>query len=43
MEGLDLGQTSNPSLVWKRDVFKLNDDDDDDDDNDDDFSRKPLL
>ena len=28
MEGLDLGQTSNPSLAWKRDVFKLNDDDD---------------
>ena len=32
MEGLDLGQTSNPSLAWKRDVFKINDDDDDDDD-----------
>ena len=32
MEGLDLGQTSNPSLEWKRDVFKINDDDDDDDD-----------
>ena len=29
MEGLDLGQTSNPSLAWKRDVFKINDDDDD--------------
>ena len=28
MEGLDLGQTSNPSLAWtKRDVFKINDDD----------------
>ena len=26
MEGLDLGQTSNPSLAWK--VFKINDDDD---------------
>ena len=23
--------TSNPSLAWKRDVFKINDDDDDDD------------
>ena len=32
MEGLDLGQTSNPSLAWKKDVFKINDDDDDDDD-----------
>ena len=32
MEGLDLGQTSNPSLAWKRDVFKMNDGDDDDDD-----------
>ena len=34
MEGLDLGQTSNPSLEWKNknmDVFKINDDDDDDD------------
>ena len=30
MEGLDLGQTSNPSLAWKSDVFKINDDDDDD-------------
>ena len=30
MEGLDLGPTSNPSLAWKRDVFKINDDDDDD-------------
>ena len=28
MEGLDLGQTSNPSLAWKMDVFKINDDDD---------------
>ena len=27
---IDLGQTSNPSLAWKRDVFKINDDDDDD-------------
>ena len=32
MEGLDLGQTSNPSLAWKMDVLKINDDDDDDDD-----------
>ena len=32
MEGPDLGQTSNPSLAWKSDVFKINDDDDDDDD-----------
>ena len=32
MEGLDLGQTSNPSLVWKKRRFKINDDDDDDDD-----------
>ena len=31
MEGLDLGQTSNPSLAWKMDVLKINDDDDDDD------------
>ena len=31
MEGLDLGQTSNPSLAWKNDVLKINDDDDDDD------------
>ena len=44
MEGLDLGQTSNPSLAWKSDVFKMNDDDDadadadDDDDDDDDAS-----
>ena len=30
MEGLDLGQTSNPSLRGKRNVFKINDDDDDD-------------
>ena len=30
MEGLDLGQTYNPSLAWKKDVFKINDDDDDD-------------
>ena len=30
MEGLDLGQTSNPSLAWKMDVLKINDDDDDD-------------
>ena len=30
MEGLDLGQMSNPSLAWKMDVFKINDDDDDD-------------
>ena len=29
MEGLDLGQTSNPSLAWKKDVFKINDDEDD--------------
>ena len=29
MEGLDLGQTSNPSLAWKMDVLKINDDDDD--------------
>ena len=29
MKGLDLGQTSNPSLAWKMDVFKINDDDDD--------------
>ena len=29
MEGLDLGQTSNPSLAWKIDVLKINDDDDD--------------
>ena len=28
MEGLDLGQTSNPSLAWKMDVLKINDDDD---------------
>ena len=27
MEGLDLGQTSNPSLAWKMDVLKINDDD----------------
>ena len=26
---LDMGQTSNPSLAWKKDVFKTNDDDDD--------------
>ena len=32
MEGLDLGQTSNPSLAWKMDVLKINGDDDDDDD-----------
>ena len=32
MEGLDLGQTSNPSLAWKMNVLKINDDDDDDDD-----------
>ena len=33
MEGLDLGQTSNPSLAWKKGRFfkKINDDDDDDD------------
>ena len=31
-----LGQTSNPSLTWKKDdVFKINDDDDDDDDDND--------
>ena len=29
MEGLDLGQTSNPSLAWKKGRFKINDDDDD--------------
>ena len=30
MEGLDLGQTSNPSLAWKTGrFFKINDDDDD--------------
>ena len=28
MEGLDLGQTSNPSLAWKNGRFKINDDDD---------------
>ena len=28
MEGLDLGQTSNPSLAWKKGRFKINDDDD---------------
>ena len=27
MEGLDLGQTSNPGLAWKMDVLKINDDD----------------
>ena len=32
MEGLDLGQTSNPSSAWKRNIFKINDDDDNDDD-----------
>ena len=32
MEGLDLGQTSNPSLAWKKGRFQINDDDDDDDD-----------
>ena len=31
MEGLDLGQTSNPSLAWKKGRFQINDDDDDDD------------
>ena len=31
MEGLDLGQTSNPSLARKKGLFKINDDDDDDD------------
>ena len=31
MEGLDLGQTSNPSLAWKNGRLKNNDDDDDDD------------
>ena len=30
MEGLDLGQTSNPSLAWKNGRLKINDDDDDD-------------
>ena len=29
MEGLDLGQTSNPSLAWKNGRFQINDDDDD--------------
>ena len=29
MEGLDLEQTSNPSLAGNRNVFKINDDDDD--------------
>ena len=38
MEGLDLGQTSNPS---KMDVSKINDDDDDDDD--DDFRHHYLF
>ena len=28
MEGLDLGQTSNPSLAWKNERFKINYDDD---------------
>ena len=32
MEGLDSGQTSNPSLAWKSGRFQINDDDDDDDD-----------
>ena len=27
-----MGQTSNPSLVWKKGRFQINDDDDDDDD-----------
>ena len=27
MEGLDLGQTSNPSLAWKNGRFQINDDD----------------
>ena len=31
MEGLDLGQTSNPSIAWKKGRFQINDDDDDDD------------
>ena len=26
MEGLDLGQTSNPSLAWKKGMFSINDD-----------------
>ena len=30
MEGLDLGQTSNPSLAWKKGRFQINDNDDDD-------------
>ena len=30
MEGLDLGQTSNPSLAWKKGRFQMNDDDDED-------------
>ena len=30
MEELDLGQTSNPSLAWKKGRFQTNDDDDDD-------------
>ena len=28
MEGLDLGQTSNPSLAWKKGRFQNDDDDD---------------
>ena len=35
VEGLYIGQTSNPSVAWKKwTVFKINDDDDDDDDDD---------
>ena len=26
MEGLDLGQMSNPSLAWKKGRFQINDD-----------------
>ena len=41
MEGLDLGQTSNPSLAWKKGRSQINDDDDDDYNDDDDDDDEP--
>ena len=38
-----MGKTSNPSLAWRSDVLKINDDDDDDDDRFHSFALASVL